>query len=59
MMIDHKENKISLEFISNTVEKIYQSPFEAKNLTKNELDILNKLAERGLEKIETVKKIVE
>jgi len=59
MMIDHKDNKISLEFISSTVEKIYQSPFDAKNLTKNELEVLNKLAEKGLEKIETVKKIIE
>jgi hypothetical protein len=59
MMIDHKDNKISLEFISSTVDKIYQSPFDAKSLTKSELEVLNKLAEKGLEKIETVKKIVE
>lgn len=59
MMVDHKDNQISLEFISNTVDKIYQSPFDAKNLTKSELEVLNKLAEKGLEKIETVKKIVE
>jgi len=59
MMVDHKDNKISLEFISSTVEKIYQSPFDAKNLTKSELEVLNKLAEKGLEKIETVKKIIE
>jgi hypothetical protein len=59
MMVDHKDNQISLEFISSTVEKIYQSPFEAKNLTKNELEVLNKLAEKGLEKIETVKKIID
>jgi hypothetical protein len=59
MMVDHKDNQISLEFISSTVDKIYQSPFDAKNLTKSELEVLNKLAEKGLEKIETVKKIVE
>jgi outer membrane murein-binding lipoprotein Lpp len=59
MMLENKENQISLEFISNTVEKIYQSPFESKNLTKAELEVLNKLAEKGLEKIETVKKIIE
>lgn len=59
MMVDHKDNKISLEFISSTVEKIYQSPFDAKDLTKSELAVLNKLAEKGLEKIETVKKIIE
>lgn len=59
MMVDHKDNKISLEFISSTVEKIYQSPFDAKSLTKNELEVLNKLAEKGLEKIETVKKIID
>jgi hypothetical protein len=59
MMLDNKENKISLEFISSTVEKIYQSPFDSKDLTKAELGVLNKLAEKGLEKIETVKKIIE
>ena len=59
MMVDHKDNKISLEFISSTVEKIYQSPFDAKDMTKSELAVLNKLAEKGLEKIETVKKIIE
>lgn len=59
MMLENKENQISLEFISNTVEKIYQSPFESKNLSKAELDVLNKLAEKGLEKIEVVKKIIE
>tara|TARA_B110000211_G_C14047613_1_gene539737 strand:+ start:140 stop:1516 length:1377 start_codon:yes stop_codon:yes gene_type:complete len=59
MMLDNKENKISLEFISSTVEKIYQSPFDSKDLTKVELGVLNKLAEKGLEKIETVKKIIE
>ncbi|PHR71882.1 MAG: hypothetical protein COA67_05690 [Lutibacter sp.] len=59
MMVDHKDNKVSLEFISSTVEKIYQSPFNAKDLTKSELAVLNKLAEKGLEKIETVKKIID
>ena len=59
MMVDHKDNKISLEFISSTVEKIYQSPFDAKDLTKSELAVLNKLAEKGLEKIETVQKIID
>lgn len=59
MMIENKDNKISLEFISNTVEKIHQSPFDTKNLTKSELEVLSKLAEKGLEKIETVKKRIE
>lgn len=59
MMLENKDNQISLEFISNTVEKIYQSPFNAKDLTKKELEVLNKLADKGLEKIETAKKIIE
>lgn len=59
MMTENKDNKISLEFISNTVEKIYRSPFESKNMTKGELDVLNKIADKGFEKIETVKKIIE
>lgn len=59
MMIDNKENQISLEFISNTVEKIYQSPFDSKELTKKELEVLNKLAEKGIDKIDSLKKILD
>lgn len=58
MMIKNKENLISLEFISNTVEKIYQSPFDTKRLTKVELEVLNRLAEKGLEKIDKVNELI-
>lgn len=59
MMLDNKESQISLEFISNTVEKIYQSPFDSKELTKKELEVLNKLAEKGIDKIDSLKKILD
>jgi len=59
MMVDHKDNQISLEFISSTVEKIYQSPFDSKDLTKKELEVLNKLANRGIDKIDSLTKILD
>jgi hypothetical protein len=51
MILENYENKNSIDFISKTVDKIYESPFDTKNLSKKELDIFNKLAEKGLDQI--------
>lgn len=62
MIIDNCENENSIDFINKTVDKIYESPFEPKSVSKRELDILNKLAEKGLDQIsdlakETINKV--
>lgn len=56
MIKENSEIKESKEFISRSVEKIFESPFDSEKLTKKELDILNKLADKGLEHLDNATK---
>ncbi len=54
MLKENKDDDVSQQFIIETVERIYESPFETKKLTKKELDIVNSLAKKGLEHLDKV-----
>lgn len=54
MLKENKDDEVSQQFIIETVERIYESPFETKKLTKKELDIVNSLAKKGLEHLDKV-----
>ena len=56
MIKEHADIQESKEFISKSVEKIFESPFDSEKLSKRELDILNKLAGKGLEHLDNVTK---
>jgi hypothetical protein len=57
-MLTKNDNNISQKFILNTVEKIYESPFEQQKLTKKELEILNSLAQKGLDNLDSLSKVI-
>ncbi len=54
MLKENKDDDVSQQFIIETVERIYESPFETKKLTKKELDIVNSLTKKGLEHLDKV-----
>ncbi|PKG52893.1 hypothetical protein [Olleya sp. 1-3] len=54
MLKENKDDDVSQQFIIETVERIYESPFETKKLTKKELDIVNSLAKKGLDHLDKV-----
>lgn len=54
MIKDYGENNDSKEFITKTVEQIYDSPFDKQKLSRKELDIVNNLAEKGLDHLKNL-----
>ena len=49
MLKENSDSDISQKFIIDTVERIYESPFDQQKLTKKELDVVNNLAQKGLD----------
>jgi hypothetical protein len=54
MLKENKDDDVSQQFIIETVERIYESPFETKKLSKKELDLVNGLAKKGLEHLDKI-----
>jgi len=56
MIKENKDDSTSLDFLIKTVEKIYTSPLDSKEYNKEELEIIRKFADKGMDGIIDVAK---